>query len=224
VSWVFESEVRFIGDCVADGYFRDYGYTWAATDDCDYVTVLDVLFRIIDTIPPVLVGIPDDITVSCSEIPELPLVSVLDECQCFNLVFEEDIDNTIACMDQNKLYRTWIGYDFCGNSVSATQTITLIDDEGPFIVPVNSLITGVQDGDILFYDCNEGGIPAWLFELTASDVYAEDACSEIASVNIEYRVYETEKCAYYATKKSTVSVGSQKMPVAINRCLVSKFI
>ena len=95
----------------------------------------------IDTIPPVIHGVPNDTIVNCDEIPELPiLIYATDECLCACVVLLEETYPDMGCQDGQVLVRTWIAKDDCGNETIETQNITLIDSEAPVLIGVPDVI------------------------------------------------------------------------------------
>ena len=81
-----------------------------------------------DTEPPVIGGVPDDVTGQCDdEIPDAATdVTCTDNCTDITPVFSETDVGTCP----RTITRTWTCTDTCGNSVSDSQTI-VIDDTIP---------------------------------------------------------------------------------------------
>lgn len=122
-------EQTTLGDC--DG---DYTITriWTATDVCGNTASGQQVITVIDTTAPVLVVIPADMTLYCSDsIPEgyeLP-ATALDNCDDnFHLTYHDE-EGGNDC--SRTIYRTWTTTDLCGNKDSAIQIITIIDDISP---------------------------------------------------------------------------------------------
>ncbi len=135
--------------------------SWRAVDNCgnEVSAIQEILVE--DNTPPVLTGVPVDMTVDCGMIPEAPLVTVEDNC-AENIVvdFMEEVMMG-ACSEDITVTRTWTAEDNCGNMVSAQQVISSMDTEAPVLMGVPMDMT---------VDC--GMIPE------APQVTAEDNCAE----------------------------------------------
>jgi hypothetical protein len=142
----------------------DIGLRWTATDACGNSSSYTVFLNLIDTIPPVILGVPEDITVNCDEVPDPPIMlTALDECLCACVVEMEQDGPNPGCQDGQIITRTWEATDYCGNVTIAQQHITLVDDEGPVMtIEEPSELAGLPNGTVLEFTCNEGGIPALL--------------------------------------------------------------
>lgn len=117
-------------------------------DLCGLTDTASATFTIIDTIIPVLVGIPADTVLSCTElIPAPALVTATDNCDPGPLTvsFEEtsNATNDGSCSDYTyTITRTWSVVDACGNKASATQLIEVQDTIPPvFTVPADTVLT-----------------------------------------------------------------------------------
>ncbi|HOW26600.1 MAG TPA: HYR domain-containing protein, partial [Bacteroidales bacterium] len=121
--------------------------TWSATDDCSNPVSDSQTLTVFDNTPPLLIGVPADMIVSCDNIPDVPGVTATDNCDpTVNVTFEEAGNSVVdGC---GEIVRTWSATDHCGNSVSDTQTITVEDTDPPYwITAPNSLNLTVQCSD-----------------------------------------------------------------------------
>ncbi|MEZ4961535.1 MAG: LamG-like jellyroll fold domain-containing protein [Saprospiraceae bacterium] len=95
---------------------------------------------------PVLQNIPANLLVSCDdEIPLAPIVDAWENCQTVTLGMDEASDQGLA--DSCSVYsysmtRTWTAGDYCGNSASAQQTLTIQDFTSPDIYRIYTLPNG----------------------------------------------------------------------------------
>jgi len=102
--------------------------TWTATDACGNSTSTTQTITLEDNTPPVL-SVPPDITLPCGSSTDPNITgqaTANDACDPSSFVtFSDVVDGTCPAT----IVRTWTAIDACEHSVSATQTITLADDE-----------------------------------------------------------------------------------------------
>ncbi|MBK7344658.1 MAG: hypothetical protein IPJ06_17135 [Saprospiraceae bacterium] len=136
------------------GCTNSYGIvrTWTASDECGNAVADSQTITVIDTLPPVLFGIPADITVDCDDIPPPPAngpggVTAIDNCDASPNLLRVDVDNQdpdpTQCGHVNyEITRTWIATDDCGNVRTADQVLFVRDRQGPevYCLPVDTLI------------------------------------------------------------------------------------
>ncbi len=129
VNLVFEESIREI-NCL-DEYLLVW--KWIATDNCGNETADSTTVMIIDDTAPILFGIPQNITVECSDIPMLPIITTTDNCDDMPEIFFDEFTTGTPCTDTHKTFRTWTAADNCGNQSIRTQIISLIDNTPPII-------------------------------------------------------------------------------------------
>ncbi|MFK7931992.1 MAG: hypothetical protein AB8G22_00700, partial [Saprospiraceae bacterium] len=96
--------------------------------------------EIIDNTPPLLTGIPEDITLDCQdEIPVAANIIAIDECPGIIVDLVEQT-NEGAC--ETFITRTWTSTDLCGNTVSDSQTIVIQDITPPTLYKIHTLPNG----------------------------------------------------------------------------------
>ena len=100
--------------------------TWTATDSCGNENYFLQIISVMDTTPPRFTSpFPADVTASCDNIPEIPILIAFDGVNEVEVIFEEErIEGD--CNSRNELRRTWTATDSCGNSASYTQVINLV--------------------------------------------------------------------------------------------------
>ncbi len=127
-------------DCNNDGYLLIITSVWTATDNCGNETTRSIRTQVIDTTNPELSGVPGDLTLGCqTQIPAPANVNATDNCDTgITAVLDERTEGTDC---NERLIRTWTATDACGNSISETQIITLIDTLGPVAISVPQPIT-----------------------------------------------------------------------------------
>lgn len=183
--------------------------TWTATDDCGNTTTAQQIINIQDDIAPVLVGVPSDITVECDAIPAVENVSVNDDCtENINIVFTENETGT-TCQDR-QIIRTWTATDDCGNTVSESQIITVEDNNAPILSSIPTDIT---------LEC--GNIPA------APNVTATDNCDDNVQVILNETILgvacseqqvirmwtATDDCGNTVSATQTITIKDDTAPV-----------
>jgi len=104
--------------------------TWIATDYCGNVATATQVITVVDDTAPVFVVVPDDMTVDCNDIPEINLDDVIAEDNC-DTELDYDYTEQVAGDCPMLIVRTFTATDDCGNTATATQTITVIDEIAP---------------------------------------------------------------------------------------------
>ena len=139
--------------------------TFTATDFCDNVTACSQTITLLDTIAPQ--GSVSNETVACAEFDsmvEYGTASATDNCDsevAYSWV-EDGIISTL-CENSYEVQRTYTFVDDCGNSSTAIQVLTVVDDTAPVVIgdmhaslacdaygddpedPANILITATDD-------------------------------------------------------------------------------
>ncbi len=158
--------------------------TWTATDEAGNESSFTQTIAINDDTPPQLTGIPNDIRMGCRDNPPHPNASIraTDDCDDdVDIAFAETVEKTGNC--PYYIIRTWTAEDNCGNTASASQTITVTDDTTPMLV-------GLPSESSIWVKCGE--IPS------VPHVVAVDACDKDINVQfIEIKVAENDdNCSY----------------------------
>jgi len=106
--------------------------TWTARDACGNVNSCEQIIEVDDTEPPV-VECPDDMTIDCTDIADLPPLSTngvvaIDSCGPVTVdCREERSPDTCPLV----IERTCVATDLCGNTSTCGYAITVIDTNGP---------------------------------------------------------------------------------------------
>jgi hypothetical protein len=208
VSVTFSQVLETEGDCSLDGFIILNRLTWTATDECGNSSTAYVFMAMIDTIPPVIHGVPADITVDCNSVPAPPvLVFATDECLCACVIFVQESVPVQGCRNGQVIVRSWTARDRCGNESVESQNITLVNDANPVLQFVPLEMAGVVDGTILEYTCNEGGIPAFFDLLGAASLSSPATCGGevtisfnkdiVVPVNCDFAGYEEQQTFHW---------------------------
>jgi gliding motility-associated-like protein/uncharacterized repeat protein (TIGR01451 family) len=167
--------------------------TWTATDNCGNSTSASQDIMVRDLTAPNFVGLPNNSTASCDNIPG-STVTATDNCDATPTVTFSDqvLSSVLGCVTQ--VVRTWVATDDCGNTRIASRTFTVQNTDVPTITIVEPLLLGVQDGDVLYMECDD------LPSLTSTSAVASADCCGAANVTFHETV-NVGNCAsdgYYA--------------------------
>ncbi len=184
-------------------------YTYTASDECGNTAApLVIVYSGGDTEKPVWdQTMPVDITVSCDDVPVIPIITASDNCDDDVYVSFDETREDGACAYNYTLTRTWEAEDNCGNKISHVQVITVLDTEAP--IPAGPLPTGETDMNLCFADIPNGPTADDIAELFV------DNCSEV--VVIKSDEYDGDDCSWIVTYTYTVSdeCGNAAEPVVI---------
>ncbi len=102
--------------------------TWTITDCVSNIRVHTQVITIEDTIAPTFVeALPQDMTVTCDEVPDAAILTATDNCDANVIVtFDETATNDSNCAEGYVIIRVWTATDCAGNATSHTQTITVM--------------------------------------------------------------------------------------------------
>ncbi len=144
-------------NCAGDVITR----TWTATDNCGNTTTASQTMTPVDDVDPSITGVGQDGTYDCGDTPEFSTPDASDNCNLVSFDSQDVVTDTNCAGDV--ITRTWTATDNCGNTTTASQTMTPVDDVDP-------TITGVgQDGT---YDCGDNPV--------FSEPSADDNCNLVS--------------------------------------------
>lgn len=141
---VSSSDGPLSGDCPTT-----FARTFSATDNCNTPSTTTQIIRINDNIAPTFVSFPVDVNGACngSTLPSTTgTPTATDQTGCSGLQGITSFDVTSGDSCNFVISRVWTATDNCGNSVTDTQTISLVDT----VAPVFSNIPGSVN-----VDCDE---------------------------------------------------------------------
>ena len=163
------SDVEDLGDCGGTGTISR---TWRVRDGCNLENSCTQIIIVIDSQGPELAGLPDNASVTCDAVPDVPTVTASDNCtECpITVNFSQTITEG-ACPDSYTIVRTWSAADACGNVAEQSQTITVIDN----IPPAITCPSGITES--CYTDTNPSA--------TGSAI-AVDNCSDVESIVLDY--------------------------------------
>jgi hypothetical protein len=149
--------------------------TWTATDNCGNTATASQTITVTDNVNPVFVGVPTNVTISCGQIPQVPVVTAYDNCAGnLPVTFTE---STVGQGCDVHIVRMWSAVDFCGNDITATQHIYIDDNTAPVWTNVPASVT---------LGCNAAVPPV-------PTPVATDACSGVTNTTF-FQYYESVPC------------------------------
>ena len=142
-----EVEITFTENTIASNCAATYQLirTWKAIDNCGNETTASQIISVGDNEAPVISNVPADLTVSCGAIPPVASPDVVDSCDDDVDLSYTEIRSDGVCEEEYTLSRIWTATDNCGNSGTATQTITVVDNENPSLFGVPADMTADCD-------------------------------------------------------------------------------
>ena len=155
LTWV-DSEAS--GGCVLP--IGQYVRLYTATDDCGNASTFEQVLTLTDDVAPVFTEVPESYTIDCYDLPTYGDAAAEDNCSGVSLSLEVDTVWS-DCPATYDIVRTWTAVDNCDNVSTAVQTISVVDEEGPWFTFVPEDYTA---------ECDE--------ELVYEMPTAEDHCSE----------------------------------------------
>lgn len=187
-------------------------WTYTATDDCGNSAVHTQRINVVLDTPPVLVSIPNDTIVECDSIPVPPDVSANSICGTAMVTFTETRTDG-GCNHFYTLRREWTSIDECGNAVSGSQTIQVVQTTPPVLmnIPsdetyecdnVTSKETAVVNAST---NCGSASI------VTISDTRIDGACANSYTIIREWTAQD--ECDNEATESQTITVVQTTPPI-----------
>ena len=135
----YNGETRIDGPCL-DTY--TLVRQWTASDECGNQSTATQTLTVRDTIAPIFLTVPTDLTVDCDAIPAVGTPEPIDNCDTdITLNYDGETRTDGSCADSYTLTRQWTAIDNCGNSSTAQQVITVQDTTPPIFLSVPTDIT-----------------------------------------------------------------------------------
>ncbi|MCO6484212.1 MAG: gliding motility-associated C-terminal domain-containing protein, partial [Saprospiraceae bacterium] len=197
-----DSSVKYMtGETVIPGHCKNAFQivrTWTAIDNCGNSSTAQHSVTVIDTQAPAFENLPSDLTLDCSEaVPAAMGVEVKDNCDAqVSFTLTENQADPGDCTTST-ITRVWTATDNCGNATSAIQTVTVKDDQPPFLtgvpadmtvdchqVPQQAQVVATDDCSdpvaLAFHETRQDGSCPGQYSLTRTWV-ATDACGNETS-------------------------------------------
>ena len=199
-------DLRFPADCPTSGYIEKMECWWTVKDDCGNESTWSIYIITIDTKPPVFTHVPADKMIDCNESPFFGSVTAEDACSENVTITKWDTTTGDDC--EKKYIRTWKATDDCGNTATASQTITAKDNTPPVFthVPADKTVECGQVPQMGMAtaedDCN-------YVDVKHEDSGDYDACN---GGTITRTFTARDACGNKATAKQTITVKADNTP------------
>jgi large repetitive protein len=184
--------------------------TWVATDHCNNSTERAQVITVIDTTAPEFEVVADSQTLECDEELPAPFALAYDNC-------DDNVEITVSpeiipgqCDNEYTMIRTYTATDNCGNSSTATQTLTIVDTTDPEFTSVPADITYECDEEVALVlavaedNCGDATV-------TSSDEVLEGECANELTIIRTFTA--TDACGNTATAEQTISIVDTTAPV-----------
>jgi len=206
------------GACGAYSYIISRVVT--VTDACGNAQSYPQTITVKDDVAPVCLNCPADITVSCGEVPELPVIEASDNCDPAPLitVISTILPNgTGACGEYSyTISRVVTVTDACGNAQSYPQTITVKDDVAPICLNCPGDVTISCEDDLpelSTLEVSDNCDPAPLISLISTTSQTGDGSCTDYSYTISRVITVTDACGNTQSYPQTITVKDDVAPV-----------
>jgi hypothetical protein len=190
---------------------------WTVTDHVGFTGSATQTVTVNDAEAPVFSGVPANTTVTCDGIPAVATPAVTDNCTAqptisFVQTGTRGTDATNTAYYNYTITRTWTAKDAKGNSKTAQQVITVVDNTAPVITAPSNINVG--------NDLNVCGAVV-KFTVTATDncsspvtlTYSKNPNTLFATGTTTVTVTAKDVSGNTSSKSFTVTVNDTQKPV-----------
>ena len=196
-----------LGDCDATYTIKR---TWTFRDACNNISTVSQTINVVDTTAPTIAQLPEPSTISCPNTPVFAQATATDECGLnFSLTFK-DVKTEGNCAGSYSITRTWTAADSCGNSTTASQTITVQDTTGPVFSSLPEPTTISCPNTPVFAFATATDECGSDFSLTFNDVKTEGNCAGSYSITRTWTA--TDTCGNSSTASQTITIEDTTGP------------
>lgn len=194
--------------------------TFFLEDICGNISSKTATFQVFDVEPPVFVGVPADVTISCADpVPPVPAVTTTDNCSAapapsFSEFSTRGADSTACDYYTYTITRIWTATDECGNTGRDTAYVFVEDTEAPdFVVPADITIDCADSDhpDNTGWPANVTDNCASVLDTTWNDTVIPGSCAY--EYTIERRWLVSDPCGNTAFKLQLITVQDVTTPV-----------
>lgn len=210
VTVVLDNEETTQGDCAGDYTITR---TYTVSDNCNNSETVTQTITVEDNTAPVFTYIPEDADVNCTAYPDgFGTPEVSDNCSDVTLT-HTDTENPYTCDADFDIIRTWTATDECGNTTTASQTITIWpDNEPPVFTYFPSDYTVTCGEDVIFGEPTVED-QCSTFTLT-SEITATGACLDGYTTTQTWTAIDA--CGNASSQTQTITVLPEPVPPVIS--------
>mgnify|MGYP002136418057 FL=1 len=224
ITVVFVSDVIYNQECA---HQYTISRTYKATDECGNYKTATQMITVNDNVPPIIVSPPNITGVQCSSEVPAPYANfsqfiaaggeATDNCSGAVVItlFGESIVPG-DCANRYVLTRVYQAMDVCGNTATATQTITVFDNTppivtvpGPLTVSCAEEVPAANTDLVIATDNCAGNITITV----AADVITNQTCANKYTISRTYTA--TDICGNATSGTQTITVNDVTPPVII---------
>jgi len=151
--------------------------TWTATDDCGNSSSATQVITVVDTTAPTFTNVPSSYSLECTE--EVTYEDASAEDNCAGMTLDLVTDTMFSeCDNVYDIVRTWTATDGCGNTSTASQTISVVDTTAPQLLNT----CGLVNQEVVEVCCE--ALDGFVAVPAACDISFEDNCGQEAAVEL----------------------------------------
>ena len=217
-SWSISGDGTISGSTTSQDVTVDAGstcpgsYTLSLTTSdgtgCESTCEFDV--SVDDNEDPLISGVGDDAIILCPDVPVFSEPTASDNCTADPSLTFEDVTTPGDCPQEYSVTRTWTATDGCGNTSTASQTISVEDNSAPEISGVGDPFTVECPAVLVFSEpsasdnCDDDPL------LTFEDVTTPGDCPQEYSVTRTWTA--TDACGNSSQASQTITVEDNTAP------------
>ena len=187
---------------------------WTAVDNCGNSATASQVVKFEDKVAPTFANVPQATTISCAD--ALPQTQPVVSDNCDKAVKTTEARQTLpgACPGSYAVLRVWTASDACGNTATASQTVTVVDDQAPVFteVPVAVTIACTDATPTVLAKATDNCDKA--VKVSVSEQHNPGQCAGAASIIRTFTA--TDHCGNTATTTQQVNIVDRVPPVFAN--------
>ena len=177
----------------------------------EYSSTASQTINVQDITAPVIAALPAPTTINCPAVPVFAQATATDLCGSAFTLTSTDIITPGNCAGSYSAKRLWTATDGCGNSSTASQTITVRDIVAPVIAPlpapsiINCPASPIFAVPVVTDACGSA------YTLTSSDLITPWVCTQ--SFTIKKTWVATDGCGNSSSASQIITVQDITPPV-----------